>query len=97
MPQAIKKPNNKNKKYLIIAIALGLAGLGYLGYRSMLTTPEINEINAAHRNRPNSKGAGLQWGGQQNEVQTERVTQPRENTNTRDSSTRTRKSRRGGD
>ena len=44
--QKKKEPNQKN---LIIVIALILAGLGYLGYRSMLTSPDINKVTTPER------------------------------------------------
>ena len=39
-----KKPNKMNQKYLIIALALGLALAGYYGYRQLATPTSINQV-----------------------------------------------------
>lgn len=90
-------PQSNKTKYIIIVVGLALAGLGYLGYRSLLVKPEINVVNEGRRGgRENSQGAGFRWGGEQNTNTTsEKVTKPKDTTNT-ESQSGSRKSRRKG-
>lgn len=41
---ATSKSKKSNQKYVIVSVALALAAVGYFGYRSMLTSPDINKI-----------------------------------------------------
>jgi flagellar basal body-associated protein FliL len=36
--------SKSNQKYIIIAVGLALAAAGYFGYKSMLTSPDINLV-----------------------------------------------------
>ena len=56
-------PKSKKTKYIVIGVALALSGIGYLGYRSLLVKPEINQIEYGRRGKDQSKGASVQWGG----------------------------------
>lgn len=49
---ATSKSKKYNQKYLIIAVGLALATAGYFGYKSMLTTPDINKISPPKRALP---------------------------------------------
>ena len=100
MPQPTLNPKSKSKKtkYIVIGVALALAAAGYFGYRSLLVKPEINEIRRRRRGESdNSQGAGLQWGGEQQEIKTERVTQPRDPSNSDGRPARVNKRRKGDD
>lgn len=58
-----------NKKYMIIAISLVLALIGYIGYRKLLVSPAINQIypgNVGGTNKQYScerKGDNYVWTG----------------------------------
>ncbi len=38
------KSKKNNQKYIIVAVGLALATAGYFGYKSMLTSPDINKV-----------------------------------------------------
>lgn len=52
---ATSKSKKSNQKYIIISIALALAAVGYFGYRSMLTSPDINKVAPPEKPRPTAK------------------------------------------